>query len=226
VWEVLNLHPDALHVKLRIALLVASQMKTVQCRQLTKPLRGARSYHLKKLGLECTHKEPWGHEVGKSPSLAHMSQMVLSLKESSNMQTFLATLLPPSTPALRSLRRLGLVNLKLIELPGDVLQELQQLTLLDISGNSLARFPPALTSVTNLEVLNLAFNPKIKFQAGDHRLLAALPKLKFVKLENKRAVHPAENAAAFLFIGKKLPDLDLQLVDGAHELDCDWRVWT
>ncbi len=140
-------------------------------------------------------------------------------------------LLPPATPALGSLQQLGLIGLGLSDLPGEIMQCLTELTHLDISCNRFRRLPPALPSISALKTLNVAGNPKLEFQAGDARLLGALPNLRLLRLEvaGENPVAASKwsgpSAAMFISIDKQLPHLDLQLVRDAHELDVAWSMW-
>jgi hypothetical protein len=99
-----------------------------------------------------------------------------------HLQVLLETMLPPATPTLGSLVKLGLIGLHLVDLPREVLECLKQLKHFDVSLNEFTRLPVGLKEIPSLEFLNLAGNSKLQFRSSDADLLAAFPGLQVLRL--------------------------------------------
>jgi hypothetical protein len=156
-----------------------------------------------------------------------------------HLQVLLETMLPPATPTLGSLVKLGLIGLHLVDLPREVLECLKQLKHFDVSLNEFTRLPVGLKEIPSLEFLNLAGNSKLQFRSSDADLLAAFPGLQVLRLGaqfypdvavNEFGSQPVvrwtqASAGAFVAIAKKLPELDLRFAKDLHALDICWDLW-
>jgi Leucine-rich repeat (LRR) protein len=149
------------------------------------------------------------------------------------MQVFVNTVLPPGTPALGSLLRLGLVQIGLTELPTEVMKCLTKLQKLDLTDNKLSLLPEALKHLTALEYLDVSDNPDLQFKPRDQKTLAALPRLRALRLGS--AVAPGnhrskkrwteESAEVMVELARRLTSLTLIATGRRHSTNFNWNMW-
>ena len=136
--------------------------------------------------------------------------------------------MPSAFPLLQCLKSLSLMCGDLDDFPDPVASCLQQLTLLDLSGNFFTRIPYALSRITTLVILDMGGNQELEMERGDINLLHSLPDIEVLDV-SKRLPQDAGDECGFsqksigvlLEMAYTFPSLHLAGLDMDDQSDSD-----
>jgi len=127
-----------------------------------------------------------------------------------------ASIIPPTTPALPHLRHLQLAKMGLQEFPASLACTLRRLTHLDLSCNSFHRLPAAVSKITALEELEICQNHSLELHRSDVEILAALSHLRGLGMKKWYEPgfeygYPQSGVEVLEAIEARLPHIDIHL---------------